>query len=56
LVEVGGTRVDFDAGEEVPLFAERERLAGPDNGSGTEQLDFLEGAFDVDLGVDAVVG
>jgi len=34
----------------------RERLAGPDNGSGTEQLDFLEGAFDVDLGVDAVVG
>jgi len=22
LVEVGGTRVDFDAGEEVPLFAE----------------------------------
>src|ERR1700691_4030998 len=56
LVKVGRAGVDFDSLEEVPLFAEVERLAGPDYAARAEEFDFLEGSLDVDLGVDAVVG
>ncbi len=56
LVEVGGTGIDFEAAEEMPLLREREGLAGPDDAAGPKKLDFLEGSFDIDFGVDAVVG